>query len=466
MDKLYSYKLNSKTIKFFNPQILIKTKNKIQIIWNNKNYKPINNYNYGNNNKVVKYKQNSKLINAKNQIDKYYNKRDWDRVKKITNPFEMIYITNKFNKKNSISHYNPLSRSYFKMVEMIHEFLYDYIHQDLILNTNISNEQLLPEGINTLHLAEGPGGFMEAFVNYRKNKNDKYYGITLKSTNKNIPGWYKSNIFINTHTNVNIISGVDNTGNLYNINNHYYLINRFGRNSMDIITGDGGFDFSIDFNLQEESAQKLIFSQLIIGFAMLKKGGTFICKFFDTFTSLTKEFIFLLNIFYEEVIIYKPYTSRLANSERYIICQNYKGIDTLYLYELIEVLDIWNLIDDNNKINENNNKINKYNFDRDDNNNNTIISIVSIIDIFNSPNNYLKQIYSDFLININNIIEEFQNIQINNINNTIEIIKYNKSNKWFTENCKKQIKIAIQWCKKYNVPHKSYLYNINYNMIY
>ena len=58
---------------------------------------------------------------------------------------------------------------------------------------------------------------------------------------------------------------------------------------MDIITGDGGFDFSVDFNMQEELAQKLIYSQIIIGFAMLKKGGTFICKFFDTFTNLFDE---------------------------------------------------------------------------------------------------------------------------------------------------------------------------------
>ena len=166
MNKLYSYELKKREVNILKPQLLIKTKNNFQINWSKKDYKINNN------------KENYKLVNAKNQIDNYYNKRDWDRFKKLTNPFEMIHITNKFNKRNSISYYNPLSRSYFKMVEMIHEFLEEYIHQDLLSNELKSTEQL--KGINTLHLAEGPGGFMEAFVNYRKNTKDNYYGMTLK----------------------------------------------------------------------------------------------------------------------------------------------------------------------------------------------------------------------------------------------------------------------------------------------
>ena len=48
--------------------------------------------------------------------------RRWDIVKKITNPYEMIYLTNKQHKKYSISQYEPISRSYFKMIEMMYIF--------------------------------------------------------------------------------------------------------------------------------------------------------------------------------------------------------------------------------------------------------------------------------------------------------------------------------------------------------
>ena len=41
---------------------------------------------------------------------------------------------------------------------------------------------------------------------------------TLKSLNKDIPGWIKANHFINKHK-INITYGSDGTGNLYNIDN-------------------------------------------------------------------------------------------------------------------------------------------------------------------------------------------------------------------------------------------------------
>ena len=431
MDKIYKYELTSVINKNLFPQILVKTIT----------------------DKQKSFIKPTKLTLAKNQIDKFYNKREWDRMKKITNPFEMIYITNKFNKKSSVSLYEPLSRSYFKMVEMIHEFLPEIIYKESI-NDNILNTNINP--IKTFHLAEGPGGFMEAFVNLRRNKKDMYYGMTLKSINKNIPGWHKSDSFINKHNNINIVTGIDDMGDLYNIYNHYYVINRFGRESMDIITGDGGFDFSVDFNLQEEYAQKLILSQIIMGFALLRKGGTFICKFFDTFTNITKEFLFLLSIYYKKITVYKPYTSRLANSERYIICRGYKGIDTFNLYELINILDIWNILDEENRKQTSN--IKNYNLKNK-------IKIKSILH-FTENDYFLNNIYSSFIKEINIINDRFQDIQIENINRTIKLIKFTPSVKWCRENCKNQLKIAIQWCKKYGVPHKSFIYQLNYDSIY
>ena len=45
---------------------------------------------------------------------------------------------------------------------------------------------------------------------------------------------------------------------------------------------------------------------------------------------------------YEKVNIFKPYTSRTANSEKYIVCRGFKGIDPFYMFELNNILDIWN----------------------------------------------------------------------------------------------------------------------------
>ena len=80
------------------------------------------------------------LYNIKINIDNY--EKEWDLYKKYTNPFE--YINSHVpNKNKCISKYKPLSRSYYKMIEIIETF-------NLV--------EMSKERINTFHLAEGPGG--------------------------------------------------------------------------------------------------------------------------------------------------------------------------------------------------------------------------------------------------------------------------------------------------------------------
>jgi cap1 methyltransferase len=53
---------------------------------------------------------------------------------------------------------------------------------------------------------------------------------------------------------------------------------------------------------------------------------------FDTFSSLSIEILYLLSYLYETVYITKPLSSRPANSEKYIVCINFKmvqNIDTI-----------------------------------------------------------------------------------------------------------------------------------------
>ena len=61
----------------------------------------------------------------KEQIDD--NPDKWDTIKKYTNPYEFIHTTIP-NLKFSISKYIPISRSYFKLIEILRTF---YILEDL-----------------------------------------------------------------------------------------------------------------------------------------------------------------------------------------------------------------------------------------------------------------------------------------------------------------------------------------------
>ena len=183
---------------------------------------------------------------------------------------------------------------------------------------------------------------MESIVSYRNNKQDNIYGITLRSVNRDIPGWVKSSKFIKKH-NINITYGLDGTGDLYNINNIKYL-NQFIGKKVDLVTADGGFDFSINFNKQEELSYRIIFCEIISALNILKKGGTFICKIFDIHSLVTVKLIYLLFNYFGKVYITKPYTSRPANSEKYMVCLNFKGIHSSYLELLFIYVKKWDIL--------------------------------------------------------------------------------------------------------------------------
>ena len=82
---------------------------------------------------------------------------------------------------------------------------------------------------------------------------------------------------------------------------------------------------------------------------MQKKGGTFILKVFDLFLKPSVQLLYLLSCCYEQVYIIKPYTSRAANSEKYIICKGFKLECSLELSnKFISVLKVLRTIE--NKI--------------------------------------------------------------------------------------------------------------------
>jgi len=292
------------------------------------------------------------------------------------------------------------------MIEMSNVFLKDY--------------KDLKEKSRTLHLAEGPGGFIEGWRYFRNYaKDDTLYGITLISKNIEIPSWKKTNAFLKDNPQIKIVYGKDGRGDLYNHENINYLGNRLGLNSIPIITGDGGFDFSVSYNQQELYASKLLFGQILSALKCQRVGGIFILKFFDMNNLLTLDFLFLLQCVYSSINIYKPYTSRVANSERYIICKDFKGIDLNYLDRLISVMVLWNSLDDN-------------------------ITIDRIF--YNLPINY----YS-FINKMNSFIIKQQ---VEYINKTINIINNNYDSKWYKKNEDYQLDNAYKWCSNNNIPYK------------
>jgi len=367
-------------------------------------YKNIQLRNISDSNVFVSSSLSHYLSEIKKRIDTI--SEDWDNYKKYTNPYEFIH-TNIPTKKRCIAKHKPLSRSYFKMIEIVSFF-------KLIEKSN---------PIRSFHLAEGPGGFIEALVNIRKNHADKYIGMTILTDpeDPDIPAWKKSAHFLKTNDNVFIELGKDGTGNILSIENFDYCIDKYA-GSMDIITGDGGFNFSDDFNNQETNMGKLLFGQVVYALCMQSRGGSFILKVFDCFMKTTVDILALLSCFYKQVYMTKPQTSRFANSEKYIVCKEFL-------------------------------------FDRND----AFLPILRGVFFEILEKNTLSgfELFPTLPSMFINKIEEYNAIfgqqQIENIHHTILLIENKHKNSKIDNMVRQNVQKCGQWCIKYNVDYNKIL---------
>ena len=330
------------------------------------------------------------LLTIKINIDKYIKK--WDIYKKFCNDYEYVYT--KYDIYKNVCNILPISRSYFKLHEILH---------DLNIIKNNTND------LNICCIAEGPGGFLQCLLDYTKKRDiniENVYGITLISENKDTPSWSPKII---GNKNIKLLYGKDNTGNICNLENLVDMIENIDY-KCDLITCDGGIDYSGNYNLQEIDSYEFIYNEIFLSLQIQKNGGTLILKMFDIIYYSSIQLIYLLYNCYETIEICKPYTSRNTNSEKYIICKNYK-----YNKNIINFLK------------ENyNNKLN----------------------LINIPKSFLDNIKFYNQVYIEN--------QIKNIESVLDLIE---SQKILIKPSSIQIEKALDWCKTYDL-------EINKNCVY
>ena len=291
---------------------------------------------------IQKSEEEQMLHAYRDRITKYEdsltNGKNWEYYKKIVNPFELVYTQKKYeNFPESICFLKPLSRSYFKMIEML----------DLIQFFSA----IQGSSIRTAHVCEGPGGFIEALFDeaVKKQKRiDVSVAMTLKSKQSNIPGWKRASNFLQKNKNVRIIFGEDQTGDIMKAINQQYFIDYaihpdYG-GKMDIFTADGGFDFSYDYTKQEQMIFPLLVASTKIGFEVLNKGGVFVLKMFDFYQKSTVDLLYFLSYHFQEWTLYKPGMSRPCNPEHYFIGKGFTGCSD----EVLDMMRLWcNMLENN-----------------------------------------------------------------------------------------------------------------------
>ena len=338
----------------------------------------------------------------KNQID---NQKNWDIAKKCANEYEFIFSFN----NDGVADIVPISRSYFKLIEILHD---NHILPEPIIQGTLT----CMKKVKVACLCEAPGGFVQALNDYCRLKRiplSPIHCITLLSNDKKVPNWKLYSV-----NNYSVSTGKDGTGDLYKVHNIDYFVNQVGRQSCDVVTGDGGFDFSNDFNSQETNFVLLLLCEVYTCLSIQNVGGSFVVKVFDLFHVSTLQIISLLRMFYKEIIIHKPKTSRPANSEKYIICKHF------YLPHNFEA--IMNQIRTDIMYRTNH--------------------IANII----AP----AMLYDTFL-HVYAFNQVFVNTQIAYIQKTLGLIQQNKFDK------KAHLKECIDWCRSYRVPIKKHYHSFS-----
>lgn len=330
--------------------------------------------------------------------------------------------------------YPIFSRAFFKLWE--------------VLGSSNVLDQFKGKPLTVANVAEGPGGFIHCLIDFRKQQNgmdwdkDSYHGITLKVEMKEGQAldwdWQRAKEYFTYVREIGhkvVLSyGEDGTGNMLKLENlDHYMKNDLKGQKCDLVTGDGGIDLSNDeqFSKQEIANGTLFFAEIMYALHVQAEDGVFILKIYDIYYNVTLQLILLLSLYYRKVTITKPYTSRPASSEKYLICEGFKGITPEKLELIRKLLEQW--VGDAFVFNFETQKFA-----------NSIINF----DLVESRLEEFKKVLAEFN-------KTLSDSQISKINRGLEIASMPEITPETVKKIKqKQKDIAIAWCKTYNIPYK------------
>ncbi|GFQ96896.1 cap-specific mRNA [Trichonephila clavata] len=205
----------------------------------------------------------------------------------------------------------------------------------------LSNYRLIPEeaeNFKSLHLCEAPGAFISALNCYLCTNHSaihwKWFANTL---NPYYEGINVNDVVCDDRLLFPTIKhwyfGQDDTGDITNPKFSKDLNDFMGEKYFfDLITADGSVNCTENPAEQEETVSELHFAELLVALHNLSPGANFVLKKFTVFECNTICKMYFLNCVFKQVHVFKPFTSKSGNSEVYVICLGYVGIETLNAY--------------------------------------------------------------------------------------------------------------------------------------
>jgi len=194
--------------------------------------------------------------------------------------------------------------------------------------------KILPETLTTLNYvhfdnAAFPGSFLISthhLVNTTKEWRVAYewYGSSLLNANEQDSEPLEDKYQLYKNYPDNWLMNENNNGDVLIRDNQLDFQKQVG-DRIHLYTSDLGFDVSSDYNNQELLQSHANMGQIISGLLTLRQGGAFITKQYTFFEPITISVMYATASFFDEFYICKPYSSREANSETYLVGKGFRG---------------------------------------------------------------------------------------------------------------------------------------------
>lgn len=240
---------------------------------------------------------------------------EWHKHTRYQNPAGFVV-----SEVRSKAHPELLTQAWCKFTEIL--FRFPVLVPDVVADG----------AFKSLHLCEAPGAFITALNHFIKSNrvsdfNWSWTGSTLNPYHEgnSTSSMINDDRFI-LHTLMNWDFGIDDTGDLLKPENLRHFVERYGH-GLDLVTADGSVDCQSDPARQELLVENLHFAEILGAVGTLKVGGHFVMKMFTFFEAGTICHLSLLAAYFDKVHVFKPATSKEGNSEVYVICESFAGID-------------------------------------------------------------------------------------------------------------------------------------------
>lgn len=257
----------------------------------------------------------NELNSVKNKLN-HYNLNKWQSHTKQRNSAKDVMMQLKKNIQPEF-----LTQAWCKFYEIVS--LYPLVPLNHIDNNN--------KRFKSIHLCEAPGAFIASLNHWLKTNVPHFQWDWLATTLNPYYEGNQSSVMINDdrfirHTLNHWCFGEDNTGNLMNLKNLDKLV-KSSESHKDIflIIGDGSIDCVNVPAEQEDIVAHLHFCETVTALHLLNTGGSFLLKMFTMFECHSVCLMYLLSCCFGNVSVFKPATSKEGNSERYVVCTDFKG---------------------------------------------------------------------------------------------------------------------------------------------